>query len=279
MNHKHTSFTDCKESFYTHSMTTETCTVFVDTIPGVSNLHLLVPLTTSIPSLKQQIRSELPTAVVKRASISSSGGVDISNFSTVAELLDALTISSEGEAPRFMNLKLRICLCGGKGGFGHMLKQGAGVKKGKKNGGRAASKDLYKTLDGRRVKAIRDLKKLEEHIEGLPEEQGKKLLEKKEKLKRVLDLDLGKNVRFEDTAFLEDVEKQVEEIRGAMELDDLSDEEEEQTHENKSSNPEDAEEDGVSGTASSSTSIPASSSTTNSRSKKASFKTFFDDDN
>jgi len=196
----------------------EQCIIFVKCIEGIDDFQFKVPLDTSIKTVKQQIREKLPPTVVPRASISSMGGIDINPYKNVKELYYGVTSNQESDFSKFLNLKINICLCGGKGGFGQLLKDKAhsmNKSKNRKNL-QSRSKDLYKTLDGRRVKTIKKLKKLDEYMSTVDDNERSKIAEKRAKLQKILDVDLTKNVKFEDNKFLEDLDQQLEDIRESV---------------------------------------------------------------
>lgn len=250
----------------------EQCVIFVKCIEGIDDFQFKVPLDESIADVKQQVRDRLPQSIVKRASISSMGGIDINPYKTVSDLYYSVTSNQSSDFTKFLNLKINICLCGGKGGFGQLLKAKAhSINKKNRRNLKSNSKDLYKTLDGRRVKTIKRIKQLDEYMATLDENEKAKVAEKKAKLQKILDIDLDKNVKFEDTKFLDDVEKQLEEIRESVNYVESSSSDEEFSDEYTSSDGEsDDEEATAQSSASSSTSLPTN--------RRAKFTSFFDDE-
>lgn len=183
------------------------CSVFVAGFAGLEGFKLDVPLSMCISQMKQDIYDKIPESIRQRVGISTAGGLSIDGFNTVGDMCEDSDI-------RFVNLRLSACLCGGKGGFNELLKQRARKisKKKKEN----SSKDLYKTLDGRRVKNIKKLKQLEKYIDTLDEKEKAQMKEKREKLEKILSVNLESTVKYEDMDFLDDVEKQIQEIRGIV---------------------------------------------------------------
>lgn len=251
-------------------MEQEQCIIFVKCIEGIDDIQFKVPLATPITSVKQQVRDKLPQSIVSRTSISSMGGIDINPYKNVEELYSGLTSDENPDCTKFLNLKINICLCGGKGGFGQLLKAKAHTmnKKNRRRNLQSSSKDLFKTLDGRRVKTIRKIQQLDEYMSTLDEHEKAKVAEKKNKLQKILDIDLKKNVKFEDTKFLEDVEKQLEEIRESVNYVESSTSDEELSSDEDIADLESGEElEGQS-----------SSSSTTSSNRRSKFTSFFEDE-
>lgn len=251
----------------------EECVIFVKCIEGIDDFQFKVPLDESIADVKQQVRDRLPQSIVKRASISSMGGIDINPYKNVSDLYYSVTSNQSSDFTKFLNLKINICLCGGKGGFGQLLKARAHTmnKKNRRNL-KSNSKDLYKTLDGRRVKTIKRIKQLDDYMTTLDDNEKAKVAEKKAKLQKILDIDLNKNVKFEDTKFLDDVEKQLEEIRESVNYVESSSSDEDLSDEDYDSSEEESAEEQATAqsSASSSTSLPSN--------RRAKFTSFFDDE-
>lgn len=248
----------------------EKCIIFVKCINGIDDFQFDVPMDSSITNVKQQVRDRLPPSVVPRASISSMGGLDINPYKNVHDLYYSVTSNQASDFTKFLNLKINICLCGGKGGFGQLLKAQAhsmSKKKNRKNL-KSNSKDYFKTLDGRRVKTIKKIKQLDEYMSTLDEHEKTKIAEKKAKLQKILDVDLNKNFKFEDTKFLDDVEKQLEEMRESVNYVESSSSDDEISSDDES-------DGGSSQSVQEGSSASSSSSTKNRRSK---FTSFFDED-
>jgi hypothetical protein len=194
----------CKEEF---SESSEYCLIFVDCFFNLENMQVKCPLDTPIADLERAVYSRVPVPVLKMASLFNKSGMDISLNKTVRELCGGLR-----DSPYFVSLLLWLRLCGGKGGFGQLLKA-KGHKMNKKS--KSESKDLYKTLDGRYVKTLKKLKQMEQ-MESLTDSERQKIHDKKERLQKILNTDIEKNVKYEDTQFLEDIESFVGKIKESI---------------------------------------------------------------
>lgn len=119
----------------------------------------------------------------------------------------------------YMLLRLNPRLCGGKGGFGTMLKaQGSRMRR-KRSGRNENENDSWRTLDGRRVRSIRQAKELASYLETAPESQKKALEKKKAKLQAVIESaeKYGEGrTRFADTEFLEESEELIRDVRASV---------------------------------------------------------------
>ncbi|KAF9580713.1 hypothetical protein BGW38_002524 [Lunasporangiospora selenospora] len=113
---------------------------------------------------------------------------------------------------RFFNLSLR--LAGGKGGFGSMLR----AQGGRMSSQKATNTDDCRDLSGRRIKAVKDAKKMAEYLQQEPERQRAK----KENLKRKIEEKLeiadrpSRKHRFEDSKFFDEAEEQIEDVKDAV---------------------------------------------------------------
>lgn len=212
------------------------CTVFVQTLTGLEDLRISYTLDTTVDCVRDDILSKLPESVAKSVVITTRGGLNIRDYTTVRQLCRGIT-----HAPYFVNVMLRVPLCGGKGGFGHMLKQGHGIskKRKKKKSKNGDEKALYNTLDGRKVRTVKRIHQLEKQLEMMDELERRKLMDKKESLQKILDTDLTKNVKFDDTEFLDDLDKQLDDISGAIDLTDSGSEDDVSTDDGSSSDSED----------------------------------------
>jgi hypothetical protein len=187
-------------------------TVFVSTFPGLSPLRLTKSSDTKISDLISEIHYNLPQNVVKSSYLSLKSGKSLSTSQTLNELV--LDDSS------FVELRLNACLCGGKGGFGSMLKaQGTKMSR-KKNKNTKEYTDSLRTVDGVRMKTIRQAKELHDHLEATPSREKESVEKKKAKLKAIIAgaSQTSKSTKFRDEEFLEQSEQLLTEVRGAVKL-------------------------------------------------------------
>ncbi|CDK28957.1 unnamed protein product [Kuraishia capsulata CBS 1993] len=191
--------------------------IFVETIAGVSNIRLSYSESDPVSKLANDISSRLPLSLQHRSAIVTRDGSLISKYSKVSDLT---------KDAGYVNLHLRLPLCGGKGGLGTTLRLQGG-KMGKKKNSREGD---YKNLDGIRLKIIAKMKRMDELIRSLPEQERERVRMKKEKLRKLVDMDVEKLVndragKFDDTKYIEDAEKIMEDIKNDVDLLMESDEE------------------------------------------------------
>ncbi|GMM33145.1 hypothetical protein DASC09_004700 [Saccharomycopsis crataegensis] len=128
---------------------------------------------------------------------------------------------------KLIRLNLRIPLRGGKGGFVQQLKA-QGNKIAKDRSSNQEIRNNYRTLEGgRTVKEVEKSKRLSEYFAKQPETKKKESEEKRSKLKAIINTDPLKNVKFQDSKYLENSEELLEEIKGSMEIAMNESEEEE----------------------------------------------------
>lgn len=180
---------------------------YVDSgIYGIDNFSFQIDKL-SVDNILDGVESRLPDQVRANSYVCFANGLVLNheNFLKYAENDDIF-------------LRLNGRLRGGKGGFGSMLRAQGGKmtrrKKGKKDD---AENDSFRTLDGRRVKSMRQAKELAKYLETASEIHEKKVAEKKEKLKQVIEL-MSKTdkSKFNDTEFLEQSEELINDIKRAV---------------------------------------------------------------
>ncbi|KAF2281604.1 uncharacterized protein EI97DRAFT_429607 [Westerdykella ornata] len=128
-------------------------------------------------------------------------------------------LSSESDT--FLPLRLTVPLCGGKGGFGSILRaQGGRMSSRKKQGEQNGSS---RNLDGRRLRTVAEAKALAEYLASKPEMERK---EREEKRKRWEDIVASTERKQEelrsgrgrlDAGFLEGKEEAEQKTREAIE--------------------------------------------------------------
>ncbi|ODQ83083.1 hypothetical protein BABINDRAFT_159544 [Babjeviella inositovora NRRL Y-12698] len=180
--------------------------IFIKTISGIENLSLSVLPHTPTLFVQQEVEKRLPAAVVPKSCVCTADGLPVTRFPSINEMMSDCD---------FINLHVRVKVCGGKGGFGALLRA-----QGKANL-KTQSKDYYKTLDGRVMKTVKRAERLQKVIDALPELERTKLTDKKEKLKKVIESieNRGKADRFDDAKYLELIEASVNEIKVIIEAD------------------------------------------------------------
>ncbi|ANB13959.1 hypothetical protein AWJ20_4912 [Sugiyamaella lignohabitans] len=189
---------------------------FVKAIPGVQDfgVHVASLASLTVADLISQINSRLPPAVAKSTYVS------MQNGSIISQNRNQKLSEVFPDDPEYLLLRLNGCLCGGKGGFGSMLRD-MGKKKRKKGPRREEEMDSFKTLDGRSMKSIRQAKELLAHLDKLPEMEKQKIEKKRAKLLSIIDsanraTNSASSSKFSDTDYLETCEKLVSDVRQAV---------------------------------------------------------------
>ncbi|QPG74951.1 hypothetical protein FOA43_002290 [Brettanomyces nanus] len=85
--------------------------VYLETIEGVNNVHLNVDDSLSTRVLVELLREHLPDKVADRSIIALVGGIPVTHYQTLRELLD----SGGNSGSPFVALQLRIPICKGEG--------------------------------------------------------------------------------------------------------------------------------------------------------------------
>lgn len=120
--------------------------------------------------------------------------------------------SLQGSLEKLASVNLLFKLYGGKGGFGANLRS---------QGGRMASQkttnfDACRDLSGRRLKTISDAQKLAQFMEHEEDRKRARDEEITKKIEEGLKEPETKKHRFDDTQYLEDHEKVVEDVKDAV---------------------------------------------------------------
>ncbi|ODV86069.1 hypothetical protein CANARDRAFT_22854 [[Candida] arabinofermentans NRRL YB-2248] len=181
--------------------------IFLKTISGLEDIKVSAANDISTTKLNSELKSLLPQNVASKSIIAIANGSSVLRYDTLQQILD---ISGEGT---YLDLHLRIPICGGKGGL-------TSLKKKQEKKSKATNKDNYRTLDGLRVKDLKKIEKLEKVSMSSNEQERKLLNEKKEKLMKILDADIEavakKDAKYDDHQHLEEMEKARNEIRESV---------------------------------------------------------------
>ncbi|KAF2027511.1 hypothetical protein EK21DRAFT_102472 [Setomelanomma holmii] len=159
------------------SATQSPITVIVNSVKG-HNIAFAAPKDTPLTSIYNTLYERAPW-------IQNSSYILTTN-SRRAVRHDASPVSSLLSSPSdtFLSLRLTVPLCGGKGGFGSILRaQGGRMSSRKKNTGDANASS--RNLDGRRLRTVAEAKVLAEYLAIKPEMEQR---EKEERRKRWEDI-------------------------------------------------------------------------------------------
>lgn len=109
-----------------------------------------------------------------------------------------------------VNLNVRIH--GGKGGFGSMLR----AQGGRMNAQKTTNFEACRDLQGRRIRAVNEAKKLQEQLEALPKIEEEKRRKLQEKIEKALKEPEKRKYLFDDNEFLENREVVIEGVKNAV---------------------------------------------------------------
>lgn len=91
-----------------------------------------------------------------------------------------------------LRIRWNVKCCGGKGGFGSMLRAQGGKMSKKKGNKKAHNNDSFRTLEGRRVKNVRQAKELAAYIDQKQITLSANQEEKKQKLLKIISTSTAK---------------------------------------------------------------------------------------
>ncbi|GMF05072.1 unnamed protein product [[Candida] boidinii] len=109
--------------------------IYLTTISGLKDISLSVDPATTTRQLNDSIHSRLPQTVSRRCVITTVDGVPIVDRPTVGHLLHLVPddCGSGRNSMEYVDLQMRIPMCGGKGGLGNGLRtQGGKMRQGKR---------------------------------------------------------------------------------------------------------------------------------------------------
>ncbi len=208
--------------------------IFVHCISGIDNIQASLPEDTTIGDLYTLLEEKLPTSIWKQSHFTLVNGNLLPRHKPNEKLLCCVPLYNSSEYD-YIDIRHTVKLCGGKGGFGSMLRAQGGRMARKKSGKkRPEENDNYRSLDGRRMKSIRQAKELVAYLETAPGYKKQAIEKKKAKLKAIINAPApNKDSKFTDTKFLEESETILEEIKKSVNhaMNDPSDLEEEEEEE------------------------------------------------
>lgn len=193
-------------------MTDHSVHVSVDTIPGIKHISRSYSGDTRLKQVVDDINAELPSSVLARMYLSFRSGAPIYKV----QLDNSIgKLAPEG----ILDFRMNTRLCGGKGGFGSMLRaQGGRMSKRKKKKQQEDNHDNWRTVDGQRVRDLNKAKSLAEHLETSQANKKAHLEKKRAKLEKILNGSSGPSVNPEgNSEWLEETETLVSDVKESVE--------------------------------------------------------------
>ena len=159
--------------------------VLVTTFGGLSlpsTLSLPLPQATTISELRARINDRLPQTD-SRLLITTLGNEELPEISArpISDLLPDIHDD-------FLNLRLSLPLCGGKGGFGSQLRAAGGRMSSKKKKNQGDSNGSSRNLDGRRLRTVTEAKALAEYLSIKPDMERKEKEKRRQRWEQVVEL-------------------------------------------------------------------------------------------
>lgn len=189
--------------------------VSVDTIPGITRIVRNYNSNTQLRQVVDDINAQLPDSVLARMYLSFRSGAPIYKL----QLENAIgNLAPEG----ILDFRMNTRLCGGKGGFGSMLRAQGGrmsKKKKKQQQQKNDNHDNWRTVDGQRVRDLNRAKTLAQHLDSRQTDKKALLEQKRAKLERILTgSSASSSVKPKDNSeWLEDTETLVSDVKDSVE--------------------------------------------------------------
>ena len=143
--------------------------------------NLLCPDTSSIEDLLGQISKRLPTLNTRLIVTTPSNQEIFPSQQLVSTLFDK-------EECDFLQLRLSVPLCGGKGGFGSQLRAAGGRMSSKRKKNQGDNNSSNRNLDGRRLRTVNEAKALAEYLAVKPDMDKKEREARRKRWEQVVQL-------------------------------------------------------------------------------------------
>ncbi|KAL1956301.1 hypothetical protein VTO42DRAFT_7474 [Malbranchea cinnamomea] len=207
----------------------QTINVLLSSFPGLSlpsTLTLPLPSTSTIANLTEQINSLLPLPLLAQRSpliLTTTNNKQLQPNS-LEPLCNFVTSDHDAAQPTFLPLRLSARLCGGKGGFGSQLRAAGGRMSSRRKGARDEDNGSNRTLDGRRVRTVKEAKALAEYLALKPDMDRKEKEARRKRWEMIVEaaerreeeLRNGESKGKVDGAWMEDKEEVNERAREAV---------------------------------------------------------------
>ena len=146
-----------------------------------STLNLVCSETNSFYDLVQRLEQTIPS-LHTRIIITTASNERIEPVDTPLSTLLADGTSS------FIQLRLSVPLCGGKGGFGSQLRAAGGRMSSKRKKAQGENNGSNRNLDGRRLRTVHEAKALAEYLALKPDMEKKEKEERRKRWQQVIDM-------------------------------------------------------------------------------------------
>lgn len=159
--------------------------VLITTFDGLGlppTLSLPLPQATTISELRARLNDRLPQTD-SRLLITTLGNEELPEASA-RQISDLLPDIHDD----FLNLRLSLPLCGGKGGFGSQLRAAGGRMSSKKKKNQGDSNGSSRNLDGRRIRTVTEAKALAEYLAIKPDMERKEKEKRRQRWEQVVEL-------------------------------------------------------------------------------------------
>ena len=200
------------------TMSRQNVNVLITTFEGLGlppTLVLPVPPETTISQLRKQVNEKLPPTDT-RVILTTLSNRQLPETSEAP--LSTYLSSSQDD---FLNLRLAIPLCGGKGGFGSQLRAAGGRMSSRKR--TQEDHGSSRNLDGRRLRTVNEAKALAEYMAIKPEMDKKEKEKRRERWEQIVQVSEQREAEIRsgnkaklDGKWVEDKEESSERTRDAV---------------------------------------------------------------
>jgi hypothetical protein len=195
--------------------------VLVSTFKGLGlppTLVLRAPPSTTITSLRELIDDKIPIGATESKFILTTHSNRLLPQTSESPISTYLSSNNDD----FINLRLTIPLCGGKGGFGSQLRAAGGRMSSRKKQKQDDS-GSSRNLDGRRLRTVNEAKALAEYLAIKPEMEQKEKEKRRQRWEEIVDMAEKREAEIKsggrgklDGQWVEDKEESNERTRDAV---------------------------------------------------------------
>ena len=166
-------------------MAPQTVNILITSVAGLG-----LPPTISIPVSRQTSISDLRRRLDERLPASEDAFIitTLSNRQLPRQSASPISAYLATEDDDFLNLRLSVPLCGGKGGFGSQLRAAGGRMSSKRKRNEGENNGSSRTLDGRRVRTANEAKALAEYLAIKPDMERKEKERRRQRWEQIVEM-------------------------------------------------------------------------------------------
>lgn len=190
----------------------ESSTVFCENGAFLKISSKCFELNTLIEDVVGYFHSQLLTR-----NLENSGYFSFNSGKPISSDISKVSLSNYTTSDSYLRLRWNVKCLGGKGGFGSMLRAQGGKMAKKKRGKKSENEnDSFRTLEGRRMKNVRQAKELAAYLDKKKTKSDSAYQTKKEKLTAKISSDISGSAKFHDATHSEILQSLNEAVQNSV---------------------------------------------------------------